>query len=265
MKILYLGVEPYELKEFLEEDGNEVVCTSEKIKPGFIRDNEIELCISYRYRHIIKQNIIDESGDNIINLHISLLPYNRGSDPNLWSFLDDTGKGVTIHHIDSGVDTGDIIFNKQVIFEDEDTMSSSYLKLNLCVMELFKEKWEVLKSGKYERREQDLYAGSVHRMKDKEPFMHLLEEQGWGTPISKIKEWRLFEISNNAPPPRTDIDIIDDIQKIRERNNVNWMDAVRLCFKLDPDEARKIFKDIKECDRIVNELLEELSENEAEK
>lgn len=61
---------------------------------------------------------------------------------------------------------------------------------------------------------------------------------------------------------RTDKEIIDEIQEIRSKNNVNWMDAVRLCFELAPEKARKIFKDIKECDQKINELTEELANNE---
>ena len=61
---------------------------------------------------------------------------------------------------------------------------------------------------------------------------------------------------------RTDKEIIDEIQEIRSKNNVNWMDAVRLCFELAPEKARKIFKDIKECDQKITELTEELANNE---
>jgi len=61
---------------------------------------------------------------------------------------------------------------------------------------------------------------------------------------------------------RTDEEIIDEIQEIRAKNNVNWMDAVRLCFKLAPERARVIFKDIKECDVRITELTEELAGND---
>ena len=36
--------------------------------------------------------------------------------------------------------------------------------------------------------------------------------------------------------------IIDQIQKIRSKNNVNWMNILKLAFKLDPKEASKIMK-----------------------
>lgn len=61
---------------------------------------------------------------------------------------------------------------------------------------------------------------------------------------------------------RSDKEIIDEIQEIRSQNNVHWMDAVRLCFELDPDRARQIFKDIKHCDQKINQLTEELANNE---
>jgi len=61
---------------------------------------------------------------------------------------------------------------------------------------------------------------------------------------------------------RTDLEIIDEIEEIRAKNNTHWMDAVRLCFELDPPKARKIFQDIKACDARINELTEELSKNE---
>ena len=63
-----------------------------KINPNFI--------ISYNYRFIFKQEIVNYVKNNIINLNISLLPWNRGAYPNVWSFLEDAPKGVTIHIID---------------------------------------------------------------------------------------------------------------------------------------------------------------------
>ena len=36
--------------------------------------------------------------------------------------------------------------------------------------------------------------------------------------------------------------IIDEIEKVRTRNNVNWMDVLRLAFKHSPEEAKKIYR-----------------------
>ena len=53
--------------------------------------------------------------------------------------------------------------------------------------------------------------------------------------------------------------IINQIQKIRSKNNVNWMDILRLAFKLDPKKASKIMKKINYDDKKISKLLKKLS------
>ncbi len=53
--------------------------------------------------------------------------------------------------------------------------------------------------------------------------------------------------------------IINQIQKIRSKNNVNWMDILRLAFKLDPKKASKIMKKINYDDKKISNLLSKLS------
>tara|TARA_B000000475_G_scaffold271827_1_gene270703 strand:+ start:1632 stop:1817 length:186 start_codon:yes stop_codon:yes gene_type:complete len=54
--------------------------------------------------------------------------------------------------------------------------------------------------------------------------------------------------------------IIDEIAKIRSNNNVNWMDLLKLAFKLDPKRASKIMKKINYDDKKISKLLNKLSE-----
>ena len=53
--------------------------------------------------------------------------------------------------------------------------------------------------------------------------------------------------------------IIDQIQKIRSKNNVNWMNILKLAFKLDPQSAAKIMKKINYDDKKISNLLNKLS------
>ena len=53
--------------------------------------------------------------------------------------------------------------------------------------------------------------------------------------------------------------IINQIQKIRSKNNVNWMDILKLAFKLDPQKASKIMKKINYDDKKISSLLKKLS------
>ena len=96
--------------------------------------------ISYGYRHILKQSTIDGFECPVFNLHISYLPYNRGAHPNFWSFYDNTPSGVTIHLIDSGIDTGPIVKQKYVNFkESDDTFVKTYSVLIKNMEDLFLE------------------------------------------------------------------------------------------------------------------------------
>ena len=53
--------------------------------------------------------------------------------------------------------------------------------------------------------------------------------------------------------------LIDKIEKIRGKNNVNWMNILRLAFKLDPKSASKIMKKINYDDKKISSLLNKLS------
>ena len=54
--------------------------------------------------------------------------------------------------------------------------------------------------------------------------------------------------------------IINEIQKIRSKNNVNWMNILKLAFKLDPKNSAKIMKKINYDDKKISNLLKKLSD-----
>jgi hypothetical protein len=53
--------------------------------------------------------------------------------------------------------------------------------------------------------------------------------------------------------------IIDEIEKVRSKNNVNWMDVLRLAFIHAPDEAKKLMEKINHEDNRISKLFEKLS------
>ena len=55
------------------------------------------------------------------------------------------------------------------------------------------------------------------------------------------------------------LNVIDEIEKIRKKKNVNWMDVLRLAFKHSPDEAKKLMKKINSEDDRISELFKKLS------
>ena len=52
--------------------------------------------------------------------------------------------------------------------------------------------------------------------------------------------------------------IIDQIEKIRGKNNTNWMNILRLSFELDPKRSVKIMKKINYDDKRISKLLNKL-------
>lgn len=74
-----------------------------------------DLIVVYSMSHLLKKTIFSIPVYGAINLHPSYLPRYRGPNPYFWLYytMDPTG-GVTVHYIDEGEDTGDIIFQVQI-------------------------------------------------------------------------------------------------------------------------------------------------------
>ena len=53
--------------------------------------------------------------------------------------------------------------------------------------------------------------------------------------------------------------IINEIEKVRSRNNVNWMDLMRLAFRVAPHQAEEIFSRINNDDDAIATLLKKLT------
>ena len=55
------------------------------------------------------------------------------------------------------------------------------------------------------------------------------------------------------------LSVISKIEKIRSKNNVNWMNILRLAFKLDANQAKKIMQKINYDDKKISQLLNKLT------
>ena len=176
------------LYNWLIEQGEEIITFSKKITGELIKDIRPEIIISYNYKYIIEQEVIDYVHGEVFNLHISLLPWNRGASPNFWSFIEDSPKGVSIHKVDAGLDTGDIVVQKEMFFdESKENFSSTYHKLHDELMSLFKKYWDNIRSGRYMVRKQE-GVGSFHTKNDMEQFLKENGTLSWDNNIAKYKE-----------------------------------------------------------------------------
>lgn len=185
--VLFLGAKSSPLITWLQDQGETVFSTEDPVSVDLIIAEKIDFIVSYGYRHLIRKDVIELLPRKIVNLHISFLPWNRGADPNFWSVIDDTPKGVTIHLVDEGLDTGDIIEQRVVDIDvHKETLSSSYARLNEEIIALFQSEWKRIKCGNFVGKKQE-GVGSFHKLKDKEALWGRLS-LGWDTPMIDVKK-----------------------------------------------------------------------------
>ncbi len=193
MKILFLysNKNAIRLADWLEQKGNEVIRWTEKIEPDRMKQEEFELIVSYTYRYIISDEIISCVSGNAVNIHISYLPWNRGSNPNQWSMIDDTPKGVSIHYMTTKLDQGDILAQRMVFFHEQDTLATSYEKLNTEAINLFQEIF-LLYPFWNEMRKRALGKGSYHTLADYDKFMEKypeIDKDNYNISISQFRKY----------------------------------------------------------------------------
>lgn len=127
---------------------------------------ETDLIISFGLREILSPRDIEDCRAPILNIHISYLPYNRGAHPNFWSWYDETPVGVTIHRIDSGLDTGPIALQRLVDIDDgKTTFRQSHQALITEAESLFLDNLDSLIKGDWEEIPQKV-GGTYHKKND---------------------------------------------------------------------------------------------------
>lgn len=128
---------------------------------------EPDWVISVLFGYVLGPALLAIPRRGAVNLHTALLPYNRGANPNVWSIVDRTPAGATLHYIDSGIDTGDVIAQRSVEILPTDTGASLYQKLEDAAFEMFCEAWPLLLTGRASRTRQ-ANGGTFHRVRDVE-------------------------------------------------------------------------------------------------
>lgn len=158
---------------------------SEDLTIGQIKNLKPYFIISYNYKFMISMDVIKYMKGNIINLHCSFLPWNRGANPNFWSFYKSTPKGVTIHQVSEKLDQGLILYQKECFFQMEnETFVSTYNKLQEEIENLLKKNWEEIKKGNYCIHQQQ-GRGSYQSIKDMKKIREKVEFQ-WMDNIAEV-------------------------------------------------------------------------------
>jgi len=121
------------------------------------------------YGRLIPQWMLDLPGLGNINLHASLLPKYRGAAPIQWAIArGETLTGVTTMRLDAGLDTGDILLQKEVAITTEDTAETLAPRLAAIGADLMVETLRGLQAGAIRPRAQDNSQASLAPILQKE-------------------------------------------------------------------------------------------------
>ena len=176
MDVVFLGTNNYgrEIYEWLcDRDGVDVrAMLTEASQLDLVAAIEPDVVVAAGFTHIVPPEVLSVPPDGCLNVHPGILPETRGYNPNVWSIVDDLPAGATVHYMDEGVDTGDVVATREVETSFADTGKDVYRRVERACVDLFREVWPAVESGTVEARSQADEAGSYHRKQD---FLDLCE------------------------------------------------------------------------------------------
>jgi phosphoribosylglycinamide formyltransferase 1 len=110
--------------------------TEEKIV-AILREEKVELVVLAGFMRIVGPALLAAYPRRIINVHPSLLPKHRGSQAAAQALAArDQVTGCTVHYVDEGVDTGEILAQRQVEVRPDDTAETLQARIQVAEHEL---------------------------------------------------------------------------------------------------------------------------------
>lgn len=134
-----------------------------------LRKYEADIFVVAAFGQILSREILEMPKYGCINIHASLLPKYRGAAPIQWAILDgESVTGVTIMQMNEGLDTGDILLQKEVAIEKTDTGETLFHKLSQTGAKLITEVLPLIEEGKIRPIKQDEAKATHVKMLTKE-------------------------------------------------------------------------------------------------
>ncbi len=130
-----------------------------------VQKNNVDLIVSCAYRFLIGEPLIAlfNSRKGIINLHASLLPKYRGPSPVIWALINnDIEIGITLHYVDKGCDTGDIIYQSSVLNTQESTINTITEDLKREGVKIFKKYMNCIENNLDVPRKKQDHSLTIH-------------------------------------------------------------------------------------------------------
>ncbi len=120
-----------------------------------LKTYEADVFVVAAFGQFLSQEILDMPPHGCLNIHASLLPRYRGASPIQHVIIEGEEKtGITIMQMDAGIDTGDILYQKELLIDRQDTYSTLYDKLTHLGGLAIVEALELLMQGALQPRKQ---------------------------------------------------------------------------------------------------------------
>ncbi len=121
-----------------------------------IREMGADILFSFYYRNMVGKNILEIPPAGCLNLHGSLLPRYRGRCPVNWVLIHgEKETGVTLHYMTPRPDDGDIVGQKRVFIDDNDTALSLHKKLAAAAGDLLDDLLPKIRENRADRVPQE--------------------------------------------------------------------------------------------------------------
>ncbi len=126
---------------------------------------------------LLRGEVLAAAGAGVLNCHMGMLPKYRGMDVVEWPILkgDIEHIGLTVHFMDEGVDTGDILRNRKVEFESGETIRQIRDRFEPIMVREFVDTCTAYLAGKIERHPQKKADGKQYFIMH--PRLHELAER----------------------------------------------------------------------------------------
>ena len=135
---------------------------------------DVDFLISVQYDRILRNDWLELPTKDTLNIHFSLLPRLRGCYPTKWAIIEEKETGVTLHSIDLGIDSGDILDQISIPISSSETDESLYHKLTKRAFELFRRNISNIQEGAFPKRTVQNQLCSTYHPKEL-PFDGILE------------------------------------------------------------------------------------------
>ncbi len=175
-----------------------------------------DIFLIWSYPMILSQNMIDIPPKRCVNIHHGLLPEYRGVNGVRWAlFKCETQTGLTMHYVDQGIDTGDMIARAAFPIEPEDDIRSLMIKSRYVGVQLLTQFWPSIVEGQVGTKPQDEAKAGYYSAK-MEPSA-VIDWQRPGIEIHNLVRANV-EPFNGARTHWNDIEIRVDRTAIAEAN-----------------------------------------------